>query len=155
MSSAIELWRTYSREEIPPLFGLTFSTAIWQVGFVPVGKQIVLLVTLEKDGHIEEHRYEDRFLSPDRFEWKSQNRTTQGSKHGQMICHHKEKDIVVHLFIRRAKRINGKSSPFHYCGPVIFDKWQGDKPITIDWQMTTPVPERLHRLFLITESKNP
>ena len=155
VSSDIELWRTYSREEIPPLFGLTFSTAIWQVGFVPVGKQIVLLVTLEKDGHIEEHRYEDRFLSPDRFEWKSQNRTTQGSKHGQMICHHKEKDIVVHLFIRRAKRINGKSSPFHYCGPVIFDKWQGDKPITIDWQMTTPVPERLHRLFLITESKNP
>jgi len=29
----LQLWRAYSREEIPPLFGLEFSTAIWNVGF--------------------------------------------------------------------------------------------------------------------------
>jgi superfamily II DNA or RNA helicase len=144
-----ELWRTYNREDIPPLFGLRFSTAIWNAGFVSVRQHIFLLVTLEKEDLQEDHRYEDKFLAPDRFQWQSQNRTTQDSKHGQMLRYHQEQNLSVHLFVRRAKKISGRSAPFIYCGPVTFEKWQGERPITFEWRLSAPVPERLQKLFLV------
>ena len=42
-------WREYMREEIPPLFGLKFSTGSWNQGFIVQGKEVFLLVTLKKD----------------------------------------------------------------------------------------------------------
>jgi len=144
-----ELWRSYMREEIPPLFGLTFSTAIWQTGFVTNGNKIFLLVTLDKDDLTEDHQYEDRFVSAGQFHWKSQNRTSQTSKHGRMLSGHLAQGIIVHLFVRRSKKISSKAAPFYYCGPVEFEKWQGERPISIDWQLNNSVPDRLHKLFRI------
>lgn len=143
------LWQSYLRENIPPLFGLTFSVAIWNAGFVTSDRDLFLLVTLEKDDLPDDHDYEDKFLSPDRFQWKSQNRTTQASKHGQMLRHHVAKGLKVHLFVRRSKKIRSQSAPFYYCGQVTFETWEGERPITINWRLPTPVPERLHALFLI------
>ncbi|MCI0570367.1 MAG: DUF3427 domain-containing protein, partial [Myxococcaceae bacterium] len=71
----LERWRAYSREQIPPLFGLTFSEAIWNQGFIFTEEHLVLLVTLEKGQLGSEFQYADRFLSPDKFQWQSQNRT--------------------------------------------------------------------------------
>jgi len=148
--SSPEPWRSYMREDIPPLFGLPFSTAIWNAGFVSVGQHIFLLVTLEKDDLQKDHRYEDKFLSAERFQWQSQNQTAQASKRGQMLRHHSERGIAVHLFVRRSKKTGSKSAPFYYCGPVTFEKWHGERPISIEWRLTTAVPERLHKLFLIS-----
>lgn len=144
-----ELWRTYSREEIPPLFGLVFSPANWNAGFVSSDQHVFLLVTLEKGDLFDEHQYEDKFLSPSRFQWISQNRTTQASKHGQMIRYHEKKGISVHLFVRRTKKIQGRPAPFYYCGNVIYDKWERERPITIDWKLPIPVPERLQSYLLV------
>jgi superfamily II DNA or RNA helicase/HKD family nuclease/diadenosine tetraphosphate (Ap4A) HIT family hydrolase len=144
-----ELWRAYSRDEIPPLFGLKFSTAVWNAGFISVGQQAFLLVTLEKGDLLEGHKYADKFLSADRFQWQSQNRTTQVSKHGQILQQHRARGIQIHLFVRRSKKTSSKPTSFHYCGPVNFEAWQGDRPITIEWRLDTPVPERLRELFLI------
>jgi hypothetical protein len=46
----IHLWRRYPREQIPPLFGLPFSVAIWNAGFVVRPGHVFLLVTLDKSG---------------------------------------------------------------------------------------------------------
>jgi predicted RNase H-like HicB family nuclease len=73
----------YSREEIPALFGLEFSTAVWNVGFVKRNKHILLLTTLDKAGHGSEFQYKDHFVSPVEFGWQSQNRTSQASADGQ------------------------------------------------------------------------
>jgi superfamily II DNA or RNA helicase/HKD family nuclease/diadenosine tetraphosphate (Ap4A) HIT family hydrolase len=81
----LRLWERYSRESIPVAFGLTFDQATWNAGFVPKLPHIFLLVTLEKEGMIDEHRYSDRFVSANEFSWQSQNRTIQTSKHGYMI----------------------------------------------------------------------
>ncbi len=62
----LKLWQSYSREEIPPLFGLEFSTAIWNVGFVKRPGHIFLLVTLDKSGHAEDFQYQDHFIDRDR-----------------------------------------------------------------------------------------
>lgn len=139
----LELWRTYMREEIPPLFGKRFSEAIWNVGFVPTPDAIFLMVTLEKDKHQESHRYRDTFLSPIRFQWQSQNRTAQASRHGQMLRDHQNLGIPVHLFVRRTKKIGPKAAPFYYCGPVNFVQWHGNNPITIEWELSAAVPEKL------------
>ena len=140
----LQLWRAYSREEIPALFGLEFSTAIWNVGFVKRTGHIFLLTTLDKAGHGSEFQYKDHFVSPTEFEWQSQNRTSQASADGQDIQKHAERGIAVHLFVRHQKKLpGGGSAPFVYCGDVEFQTWHGDKPITVRWRLREPVPERL------------
>jgi hypothetical protein len=140
----LKLWQTYSREGIPPLFGFEFSTAIWNAGFVKRPGHMFLFVTLDKSGHAEDFQYHDRFLSRTEFEWQSQNRTTQAGADGQDIQGHATRDIAVHLFVRaRKKRAQGGASPFIYCGDVRFLSWEGEKPITVRWQLPAPVPHHI------------
>ena len=120
----------YSREQIPGLFGLPFSTGAWNKGYVTSPKHLFLLVTLSKTGMNKDHGYEDRFLPDGRFQWQSQNQTTQASGDGQRLKNHEHLGIDVHLFARPDKR-----SPFRYEGRLVFDDWQGDKPITIFWKV--------------------
>ncbi len=50
---------------------------------------------------------------------------------------------MIHLFIRNRKVIDGKAAPFVYCGPVDFESWNGEKPISVTWRLREPVPEGL------------
>ena len=43
--------------------------------------------------------YDDKFISPEKFQWQSQNRTRQASKHGEIIRNHANKNMLVHLFV--------------------------------------------------------
>lgn len=144
-----ELWRQYSREEIPPLFDMEFKTGKWNQGFVIEGNHIFLLVTLEKEDLAQDHQYQDRFWSSDRFQWQSQNRTTQASKVGQSIQNHVKEGKQVHLFVRSSKKLNQRAAPFVYCGSIEFVSWEGEKPITVEWKLPDPVSQRLHSLFKI------
>ncbi|MBM4368020.1 MAG: DUF3427 domain-containing protein [Deltaproteobacteria bacterium] len=140
------LWQEYLRASIPGLWGLPFPAHLRQHGFVQIDKHIFLLVTLEKKNLPEEHRYADRFLGPDRFEWQSQNQTSRSSKPGQNIRDHRARGIQVHLFVRRtSKTQRGTASPFTCCGDLEFLSWEGDRPITVQWKLLTPVPDRLWR----------
>ncbi len=139
----LQLWRSYSREQIPPLFGMQFSKAIWNVGYVNRSGHIVLMVTLDKKGHSSDFQYGDRFLDPSLFEWQSQNRTSRDSRDGEAIRGHVEKGIPVHLFVRREKKVGSRAAPFVYCGDVVFEDWEGDNPVTVQWRLPEPVPEGL------------
>jgi hypothetical protein len=66
-----------------------------------------------------------------------------------LLRHHLAKGIKVHLFVRRSKRIRNQAAPFYYSGEVTFESWQDERPITINWRLSTPVPDRLHALFQI------
>ena len=138
------LWKAYSREQIPGLFGLPFVSAVWQQGFVQRDNRLFLLVTLDKSSAADEHKYDDKFLSPSEFRWQSQNRTAQDSSAGRAIREHRERGIEVHLFVRRQSKTKaGKAAPFTYCGMVDFIRWEGDRPITVTWRLSREVPERL------------
>ena len=138
------LWKSYSREQIPPLFSLEFNKATWQQGFVRKGNLSFLLVTLDKSTAIESQKYKDHFLSPDSFQWQSQNQTKRDSNSGRSICNHQELNIGIQLFVRpRSKLVNGKACPFTYCGKVDFVSWEHDNPITVVWKLQQPVPDRL------------
>ena len=128
------------RKDIAPLFGLVFNTGNWRQGFVNTGSKVFLLVTLDKDDLNQEYGYEDHFLKPNLFHWQSQNRTKQDSKHGRMIRDHISKQIDIHLFIRKRKKLDGKAAPFTYCSPVHFQSCQGEKPISVKWKLSESVP---------------
>src|SRR5262249_48527537 len=142
-TSGLMLWARYLREAIPPAFGLTFSQAIWNAGFVVSLPNILLLVTLSKDDMLSDHRYVDHFLSDREFNWQSQNRTTQDSKHGQVIRDHGAMGLHVHLLVRPTKRVGQIVAPFTYCGEVDFVSWEGNAPITVRWRLREPVPRTL------------
>jgi superfamily II DNA or RNA helicase/diadenosine tetraphosphate (Ap4A) HIT family hydrolase len=143
------LWREYMREEIPGLYGLKFSTGSWNQGFVVQGdKHVFLLVTLKKDGLQEAYHYGDRFIDAWRFHWKSQNRTTQASAHGQIISGQRP-NFALHLFVRAERKRGLNAAPFVYCGDVQFESWEGEKPIAVNWRLAEPVPKHLHRTFQI------
>jgi superfamily II DNA or RNA helicase/diadenosine tetraphosphate (Ap4A) HIT family hydrolase/HKD family nuclease len=149
----VQLYRRYRRDAIPGLFGLPYSERVWGQGFVPRGNHVFLFVTLDKTGHDEVFQYKDHFTSPDEFEWQSQNRTTQKSSHGQLIRYHKEHGAIIHLFARaKAKTNEGKGESFLYCGPVEFQSWFGENPITVRWKLSAPVPAPLRAELSVPHS---
>ena len=138
-----QLWKTYVRAEVPKLFGFEFKGFESQSGVVERDSLILLFVTLDKSGKPTEHQYEDKFVSAERFRWQSQNRTRRESEAGRRIAQHRERNIAVQLFVRPVAKAGGITQPFIYCGPLQFEAWEGDQPITVTWTLRTPVPERL------------
>ena len=139
----LQRWGRYARNAIAPAFGLTFSQAIWNAGFVVRDPEIFLLVTLAKDDMNTEHRYVDQFVSAHEFAWQSQNRTTRASKPGQLLCNHHALGKRVHLFVRPTKKTGSKPTHFVYCGEVDFTSWERDAPISIRWKLRESVPASL------------
>jgi superfamily II DNA or RNA helicase/diadenosine tetraphosphate (Ap4A) HIT family hydrolase/HKD family nuclease len=140
----VQPYRRYRRDAIPSLFGLPYSERAWGQGFVRQANHVFLFVTLDKTGHDEAFQYKDHFISAVEFEWQSQNRTAQKGSHGQLIRYHNEQGITIHLFVRaKAKTKEGKGESFLYCGPVEFQSWSGENPITVRWKLSGPVPAPL------------
>ena len=137
------LWQPYTRAEVADRFGLKFVGWEEQQGIVTRPGLILLFVTLDKSTMVEAHRYRDQFLSAGEFQWQSQNRTTQASTLGQDLQQHAERGIHVHLCVRVRAKANGRTVPFTYCGELVFERWEGEKPITVWWRMQEPVPVRL------------
>lgn len=55
---------------------------------------------------------------------------------------------MVHLFVRRGKKTQrGTAQPFTYCGELRFLEWEGDKPITVQWQLLSPLPAAIWSAF--------
>jgi hypothetical protein len=145
-TTGVTLWDSYPRQEVAERFGHDYSRN-WGQGVVRRGEEFFFFVTLEKSNLPEEHRYGDRFLSRDVFEWQSQNRTRRDSGTGERFQHHMERGITIHLFIRKHSKIDGKGAPFVYCGPLEFIDWEGDQPITIRWRLSEAVPDSLWPIF--------
>ncbi len=127
----------FAREDIPPLFGETFNPGSWNVGHVVLNdkKVHVLLVTLNKQGKAQEHRYHDHWIDDHTFHWQSQNATTPGSKRGQEIIDHVAKGIAIHLFVRETKLGGGKAAPFVYRGPVTYQSHLGSNPMSVTFKL--------------------
>ena len=127
----------FAREDIPPLFGETFNPGSWNVGHVVLNdkKVHVLLVTLNKQGKAQEHRYHDHWIDEHTFHWQSQNATTPASKRGQEIIDHVAKGIAIHLFVRETKLGGGKAAPFVYRGPVTYQSHLGSNPMSVTFKL--------------------
>lgn len=149
------LWANYMRAEVPKLFGFEFAGFESQTGVVERSNVTLLFVTLDKSGKPTEHQYEDAFLSATEFRWQSQNRTRRDSPAGQRISDHAARDITVHLFVRPVAKLRGKTEGFTYCGPLSFDRWEGEKPITVWWTLQDAVPQAHRERLRVPGRENP
>ena len=127
----------FVREDIPALFGETFNPGSWNVGHVVLNekKVHVLLVTLNKQGKAQEHRYHDHWIDEHTFHWQSQNATTPASKRGQETIEHVAKGIAIHLFVRETKLGSGKAAPFVYRGQVTYQSHTGSNPMSVTFKL--------------------
>ncbi|WP_233155521.1 DUF3427 domain-containing protein [Sedimentitalea arenosa] len=140
------IWHEYMREDIPPLFGETFNPGSWNSGIVKTRTGLVLLTTLNKGSLAQGNHYEDHFLSDRRMQWQSQTSTKQNSERGRILSRELP-NKEVHLFVRSSKLRGKTAAPFTYLGKPRFVNWEGERPITIEWELPEPVPAELHRAF--------
>jgi hypothetical protein len=75
-------------------------------------KAHVLLITLNKQGKSEDHKYLDHWIDDYTFHWQSQNATTPESSKGRSIIDHQKNGWHVHLFVRDTKLSQGTAAPF-------------------------------------------
>jgi len=145
------LGKQLMREEIPPLFGMEYNIGLWNSGHVcpkDIADQI-LLVTLNKQGKLVDHRYHDYFIDASHFHWQSQNSTTPSSKKGMAIIDHERDNSNIHLFVRKHKLAGKKGAPFVYCGAVNYQKHTGSAPMSVIWELDTPLSSDLTEQFVV------
>jgi hypothetical protein len=133
----LAIGQAFQREEIPSLFGEEFNPGNWHAGHVtmPERKAHVLLVTLNKQGRAEEHRYLDHWIDEHHFHWQSQNATTPLSKRGREVIEHEKLGIAIHLFVRDAKLAGGKAAPFVYHGRATYRSHEGSAPMSVVFEV--------------------
>ena len=108
-------------------------------------KTELLFVTLDKrEGYHERIAYHDYAISAERFHWQSQNSAGPATTAGRRYLESPGNDWRFQLFIRRAK-----GEPYRACGPVTLDRHEGEKPMTIYWNLVIPLPIRLFQEFSI------
>lgn len=112
------------------------------------GRYDMLLVTLEKTAQQKEHlRYRDFPLSERRFHWQSKAGTTRTSKQGRRHLAPAAEGCTPLLFVReRADDRPGVTMAFHYLGPVRPVADEGERPITIEWELEHAMPVDLLRV---------
>ena len=115
-------WASYSREQIPQLFGMQFSTAVWNVGYVRRSGHIFLLVTLDKSGHGPNFQYADRFLDARDLSGTVRIvRLNRAKMERQLSNHESRRELTSTSSSVPRKRPGTRSAPFVYCGDVKFD----------------------------------
>jgi superfamily II DNA or RNA helicase len=117
-------------------------------GLLANGHDYFLYIDLHKEDDIKESiNYQDKFIDQRYFQWQTQNSTSQQSERGQNIIHNKQRDISLHLFVRKYKEIDGKNEPFIYIGRGDAVEYRGDKPITVKLKLEHEIPANLYSEF--------
>ena len=88
--------------------------------------------------------YEDYAISERLFHWQSQSTTSVKSPTGQRYIQHRARGYTPLLFVREHKEMpGGLASPYAFLGPANYVSHEGSRPMSIMWQLSTPMPARL------------
>ena len=149
-----QIHKAFDKTDVPRLFKFTGQAArpgVYKMfGHArPSGvPHQFIYITLIKSTMAKEHRYHDYFKSGKHFHWQSRNDTTQTNAPGLDIINHKENKKDIHLFVRKMDKIEGRALPFTYCGKINFIDVNGTGPINVNFDLDTPLSERLKQEFL-------
>ena len=124
-------------------------TAFRGSGLLTNGNDYFLFIDLHKEEGIDERiNYKDKFINERYFQWQSPNATKQDSDRGKNIIFNKNRDVNLHLFIRKYKEIDGKSEPYIYIGKGDTVEHEGEKPITVKLKLEHEVPASIYMEFV-------
>ena len=119
----------------------------FQAGTLPLAdrRAELLFVTLDKrDGYHERIAYRDYAISADRFHWQSQNSAGPDTNAGRRYLESPGNGWQFQLFVRERR-----GQPYRACGPVTLESSSGDRPMSIVWRVSVPLPARLFRAFSV------
>jgi hypothetical protein len=112
---------------------------------LPARKIELLFVTLDKrEGYHERIAYHDYAISTERFHWQSQNSASPQTPAGRRYLDSPGNGWTFQLFVRKAK-----GDPYRACGPVLLERAEGAKPMTIYWKLAVPLPVALFQEFSV------
>jgi superfamily II DNA or RNA helicase/HKD family nuclease len=135
------LHRSYMRDEILAAVGWKTlrSSAQMREGvlWLKDSNTELFFVTLDKS---EKHfspttRYEDYAISPTRFHWQSQSRTSDTSATGRRYQEQQINGSMFLLFVRANNR-----EPYMFLGPLTYISHKGSRPMSIEWQLQHRMP---------------
>ncbi|MBA3772694.1 MAG: DUF3427 domain-containing protein [Ramlibacter sp.] len=143
------LHAAYSAREVLTAVGrLTASNRHpFQAGVLalPDRKTELLFVTLDKsEGYHQSIAYHDYAISAERFHWQTQNSAGPDTPAGRRYLEGRAEGWTFQLFVRPKK-----GDAYRACGPVTLESAEGDRPMTIFWRLSNPLPTRLFREFSV------
>ncbi|MGD8189826.1 DUF3427 domain-containing protein [Brevibacillus ginsengisoli] len=146
----VQLYQNYTRNELIYLFQSEAKEGSWREGISRVKNHYLYFVTLKKDEEktAEHLNYHDYFIDKNHFHWQSANQTSHVSERGQDYIHHKDRDIHIHLFVRKFDQMHGKTLPFTYVGELDYLSSVGDKPMSITWKLHHTLPDDIYLDFV-------
>jgi superfamily II DNA or RNA helicase len=103
-------------------------------------------VTLHKteEAYSPTTMYEDYAISDRLFHWQSQSTTSADSPTGRRYINHRQEGYTPLLFVRDHKYLpGGLASPYAFLGPARYVSHDGSRPMSVVWQLDTPMPARL------------
>jgi hypothetical protein len=121
--------------------------APFQAGVLPLTsrKTELLFVTLDKsEGYHDRISYHDYAISAERFHWQTQNSAGPDTASGRRYLESSTNGWQFQLFVRPRK-----GDAYRACGRVALASAEGDRPLSIVWQLETPLPVRLFRAFSV------
>ena len=144
-SAPLWLHARYSRDEACAAFGIPDPAGVREgVRWVEAEQADIFFVTLTKN---EKHyspttMYADRAITPDIFQWESQNTTRDGSPTGQRYINHMARGSTVHLFLRESRESDGALGvpPYLYGGTMQYLSHTGERPMRVRWRLEHPLP---------------
>ena len=115
----------------------------YYTGIEPVcnGRYDLLLVTLQKSAQSKDHlKYRDFPLSTHRFHWQSKAATTLQSREGKRYVAPDREGVTPLLLVRERNKDAGQTVAFRYLGPVKPVRCEGERPISVEWQLAYAMP---------------
>ena len=104
-----------------------------------------LFVDLHKGEDIQESiNYKDILISHTLIQWQTQNKTSQQSETGKDLTDNQNRNIHMHMFLRKAKQIGNQKLDYIYIGEVNTLSFDGEKPITLQLQIINPIPQYIY-----------
>lgn len=117
-------------------------------GLIANENEYFLFVDLHKEEDIKESiNYKDKFIDRKYFQWQTPNSTATTSERGKNIIFNEDRNINLHLFVRKYKEIDGKVEPYIYIGKGNTVEYHGEKPITVKLDLEHEVPVKLYTEF--------
>ena len=143
----LKLYETYTMKEVAKVANYNKKHSAFRgSGLLTYKNDFFLFIDLHKEEDIKESiNYEDRLISPQTFQWQSPNKTTQDSPQGQNLIKNVERQIHLHLFVRKFKQIDGDIQPYIYLGKGNTVSFSGNKPITLQLELEHEIPAQLYK----------
>ncbi len=142
----LEVYCSYSKNQILSAFDYFKPKDIREgVKYLEDKKIDIFFITLNKSekNYSPTTMYKDLSLNETLFQWQSQNTTSENTSVGQRYINHQKIGNRILLFVREnTNNKYGQTEVYTFLGTGKYKKHEGEKPMTIYWELDFPIPAR-------------